>query len=129
MSNGSASTSNHRGKAKTSQPWTTTEEITLCTAWCNAMDNYDTRDSMKRGFWSEVFANFEKEMGGGTIRGYDTIVAKWKHSIRPKNVAFSFVYDSVQRLDESGSSNIVLFQKALAEFENGYGHPFTMETC
>ncbi|GJY05231.1 hypothetical protein Tco_0371171 [Tanacetum coccineum] len=64
MSNGSASTSNRCGKAKTTQQWTTTEEITLCTAWCNAMDKYDTGDSMKRGFWSEVFANFEKEIGG-----------------------------------------------------------------
>ncbi|GJQ89499.1 hypothetical protein Tco_0000638 [Tanacetum coccineum] len=33
-----ASTSNRHGKAKTSQRWTTAEEITLCTAWCNAMD-------------------------------------------------------------------------------------------
>nr|GEV57963.1 ribonuclease H-like domain-containing protein [Tanacetum cinerariifolium] len=64
MSNSSASTSNRRGKAKTAQPWTTAEEITLCTAWCNAMDKYDTRDSMNKGFWSEVFANFEKEMRG-----------------------------------------------------------------
>ncbi|GKB23271.1 hypothetical protein Tco_0862672 [Tanacetum coccineum] len=112
------------------QPWTTAEEITLCTTWCNAMDKYGTRDSMKRGFWSEVFANFEKEMGGGgTICEYDTIIAKWKHSIRPKVAAFSVVYDSVQRMDESGSSNLVLFQNALAEFENEYGHPFTMEAC
>nr|GEV53222.1 hypothetical protein [Tanacetum cinerariifolium] len=64
MSNSSAFTSNRREKAKTTQPWTTAEEVSLCTAWCNAMDNYDTRDSMKRGFWLEVFANFEKEMGG-----------------------------------------------------------------
>ncbi|GJZ52417.1 hypothetical protein Tco_0606932 [Tanacetum coccineum] len=48
-----ASTSNRREKAKTSQPWTTAEEITLCTAWCNAMDKYGTRD-MKKGFWSEL---------------------------------------------------------------------------
>ncbi|GKA82855.1 hypothetical protein Tco_0789603 [Tanacetum coccineum] len=48
-----AFTSNRRGKAKTAQPWTTTEEITLCTTWCNVMDNYVTRDAMKRGFWSE----------------------------------------------------------------------------
>ncbi|GKB74726.1 hypothetical protein Tco_0936138 [Tanacetum coccineum] len=58
-----ASTSNRCGKAKTSQPWTTTEEIALCKAWCEAMENYDTRD-MKKGFWLEVFANFQKEMGG-----------------------------------------------------------------
>nr|GEV67364.1 hypothetical protein [Tanacetum cinerariifolium] len=103
MSNGSAFTSNGGRKATTTQPWTTAEEITFCTAWCNVTDNYVTRDAMKRGFWSEGFAYFEKEMGG-TIRGYDAIVVKWKNSIRPKIVAFSVVYDSVQRMDESGSS-------------------------
>ncbi|GKA63109.1 hypothetical protein Tco_0762715 [Tanacetum coccineum] len=122
MSNVSASTSNCRGKAKMAQLWTTAEEITLCTAWCNMTDNYVARDAMQRGFWSEVFAYFEKEMGG-TIRGYDAIITKWKHSIRPKIVAFSVIYDSVQRMDESGSSNLALFQKALAEFETQYEHP------
>ncbi|GKC08157.1 hypothetical protein Tco_0999767 [Tanacetum coccineum] len=102
-----ASTSNHRGKAKTSQPWTTTEEITMCTAWGKAMENYGIRD-MKKWFWLEVFANFEKEMRGGLFE--DTI-------------------PSVQRMDENGSSDLVLFQNALAEFETGYGHPFTMEAC
>nr|GEY46281.1 hypothetical protein [Tanacetum cinerariifolium] len=64
MSNGFVSTSNHHGKAKTAQPWTTAEEITLYTTRCNAMDKYSTRNSVKRGFCLEVFANFEKEMGG-----------------------------------------------------------------
>nr|GEY33917.1 hypothetical protein [Tanacetum cinerariifolium] len=32
-------------------------------------------------------------------------------------------------MDENGSSDLVLFQNALAEFESGYEHPFTMETC
>ncbi|GKB02009.1 hypothetical protein Tco_0830053, partial [Tanacetum coccineum] len=49
-----ASTSNRRGKAKTSQPWTTTEEITLCKAWCEAMENYGTGD-MKKGILSDKF--------------------------------------------------------------------------
>ncbi|GJV28818.1 hypothetical protein Tco_1385266 [Tanacetum coccineum] len=128
MSNGSASTSNSRGKTNTAQSWTTAEEITLCTAWCNVTDNYVARDAMKRGFWSEVFAYFKKEIGG-TIRGYDPIVTKWKHSIRPKIAAFSAVYDSVQWMDESESSNLALFQKALAEFETQYGHLFTMTAC
>ncbi|GJX10862.1 hypothetical protein Tco_0200721 [Tanacetum coccineum] len=69
------STSNRRGKARTTQPSTTAEEITLCTAWCNVMEKYDTGDTTKKGFWSDVFANFEKDMGG-TIRGYKAIVAK-----------------------------------------------------
>ncbi|GJY54111.1 hypothetical protein Tco_0445775 [Tanacetum coccineum] len=122
-----ASTSNRRGKAKTSQPWTTTEEIALCKAWCEAMENYNAGD-MRTGFWFKVFDNFKKEMEE-TIRKYDTVIVKWKILIRPKVVAFSVVYDSVQRMDENGSSNLVLFQNALAEFQNGYGHPFTMEAC
>nr|GEX52755.1 hypothetical protein [Tanacetum cinerariifolium] len=64
MSNALAFSSNRRGNAKTAQSWTTVEEITLCTAWCNAMNTYGTRDSMKRGFLSDVFANFEKEIRG-----------------------------------------------------------------
>ncbi|GJR10702.1 hypothetical protein Tco_0793354 [Tanacetum coccineum] len=112
-----ASSSNRRGAAKTTLPWTTAEEITLCTAWCNAMDTYVTRDiHSRKGFWEEVFANFEKDMGG-TIRGYDVIVSKWKNSIRPKVAAFSVVYDGVQRMDENGSSDLVLFQNALAEYQ------------
>nr|GFA30596.1 hypothetical protein [Tanacetum cinerariifolium] len=114
MSNSSASTSNRRKKAKTAQPWTTAKEITLCTAWCNVTLNYD---DMKRGF-SEAFAYFEKEMGG-TIPGYDAIVTKWKHSIRPKIIRFSVVYDSVQQMDESGSSNLAFYKK-VSEFKTQY---------
>ncbi|GJR38792.1 hypothetical protein Tco_1214476 [Tanacetum coccineum] len=32
-------------------------------------------------------------------------------------------------MDENGPSDLVLFQNALAEFETGYGHLFTMEAC
>nr|GEU61113.1 UBN2 domain-containing protein [Tanacetum cinerariifolium] len=32
-------------------------------------------------------------------------------------------------MDENGSSDLVLFQNALAEFQTGYGRPFTMEAC
>ncbi|GJX85695.1 hypothetical protein Tco_0336469 [Tanacetum coccineum] len=72
-----------------------------------------------------VFDNFEKDMGG-TIREYDAIVSKWKNSIRPKVAAFSVVYDGVQRMNENGYSDLVLFQNALAEFQTVYGHPFTI---
>nr|GEZ28447.1 hypothetical protein [Tanacetum cinerariifolium] len=95
------SSSNRHGKAKTYEPKTTTEEIALCKAWCEAMENYTTGD-MRTGFWFNVFENFKKEMGE-TIRKYDTVIVKWKNSIRPKN--------------------------ALAEFQNGYEHPFTIEAC
>ncbi|GKB04906.1 hypothetical protein Tco_0833101 [Tanacetum coccineum] len=66
---------------------------------------------------------------GGTIRGYDAIISKWKNSIHPKVACFSIVYDSVRRMDENGSSDLVLFQNALVEFQTGYGQPFTMEAC
>ncbi|GKE37928.1 hypothetical protein Tco_1461333 [Tanacetum coccineum] len=66
---------------------------------------------------------------GGTVRGYDVIVSKWKNSIRPKVAAFSVVYDGVQRMDENGSSDLFLFQNALAEYQTRYRHPFTMEAC
>ncbi|GKD85779.1 hypothetical protein Tco_1356933 [Tanacetum coccineum] len=125
MSNGSASTSNRREKAKTAQPWTTTEEITLCTDWCNTMDNYNTRDSMKRGFWSEVFANFEKEMGGlfevtipSSSNGNIRFVLKLL-----RLMSFTIVSNGWTR----AGLNLALFQKALAEFETQYGHPFTMK--
>ncbi|GJY07864.1 hypothetical protein Tco_0374918 [Tanacetum coccineum] len=95
-----ASSSNRHGKANTPRPWTTAEEITLCTAWCNAMETCGSGDITKKGFWSDVFANFEKDMGG-TIREYDAIDSKWKNSIRPKVAAFSVVYDGVQRIDEN----------------------------
>ncbi|GKB23750.1 hypothetical protein Tco_0863151 [Tanacetum coccineum] len=94
------SSSNRRGVAKTTLPWTTAEEII-------------------KGFWEEVFANFEKDMGG-TIRGYDAIISKWKNLILPKVAAFSVVYDGVQQMDENGSSDLVLFQNALAEYQTRY---------
>ena len=122
-----ASSSNRRGKANTSQPWTTTEDIALCKAWCEANENYNAGDK-RIGFWEVVYDQFKKEMGE-TIRKYDTVVVKWKTSIRPKVAAFSVVYDNVQRMDENGSSDLVLFQNELAEFQTGYGHPFTMEAC
>ncbi|GKA44068.1 hypothetical protein Tco_0736792 [Tanacetum coccineum] len=81
-----ASTSNRRGKVKTSQPWTTTEEIAL-------------------------------NGGGGLFEDTIPSSSNEKNSIRPKVVAFSVVYDSVQQMDENGSSDLVLFQNELAEFE------------
>ncbi|GKB36762.1 hypothetical protein Tco_0881704 [Tanacetum coccineum] len=80
------------------------------------MDTYVTRDiHSRKGFWEEVFANFEKDMGE-TIRGYDAIVSKWKNLIRPKVASFSVVYDSVRRMDVNGSSDLVRVDH-MARFE------------
>ncbi|GKA45037.1 hypothetical protein Tco_0737833 [Tanacetum coccineum] len=55
-----ASSSNRRGKANTTRPWTTAKEITLCTAWCNAMEMYGSGDITKKGFWSDVLLTLRK---------------------------------------------------------------------
>nr|GEW60458.1 putative reverse transcriptase domain-containing protein [Tanacetum cinerariifolium] len=127
--------SNLRRKAKTtdnqtsSQPWTTTNKITLCKAWCDITENNVTGDAMKmRGFRSKIVAYFEKEIGMN-IRGYDAIIMKWKRTIRPKIDAFSAVCDNVQRMNENESCNLTVFQKALAEYETHYGYNFTLEAC
>nr|GEV50867.1 hypothetical protein [Tanacetum cinerariifolium] len=63
-----AFSSNRREKANTTRTWTTTEEITLCTAWCNTMETYGSGDITKKGFdrmflitlrktWEELFEN------------------------------------------------------------------------
>nr|GEX41899.1 hypothetical protein [Tanacetum cinerariifolium] len=85
-----ASSSNRRGMVNMTRPWTTTEETMLCTDWCNAIKTCGSGDITKKGFWSDVFDDFEKYMRG-TIREYDAIVSKWKNSIRPKVVAFTMV--------------------------------------
>ncbi|GJY89452.1 hypothetical protein Tco_0504648 [Tanacetum coccineum] len=79
-----------------------------------------------KGFWSEVLACFENEMGE-KIRRYDAIALKWKKSLRPKIVAFTAVYERVKQMDESGSCDLVVFQNALAEYETQYSHAFTRE--
>ncbi|GKB43933.1 hypothetical protein Tco_0888875 [Tanacetum coccineum] len=115
------SSSNHRGAAKTTLPWTTAGEITLCTAWCNAMDTYVTRDiHSRKGFWEEVSANFEKDMRG-TIRGYDVIVLKWKNSIRPKVVAVYRISNEV-RLQERLVAKHVIHGVGYACGDDLYAH-------
>ncbi|GJX95677.1 hypothetical protein Tco_0351475 [Tanacetum coccineum] len=45
-----------------SQPWTTSEEIALCKAWCDVSESGTTTLNFK-GFWSAILACFENEMG------------------------------------------------------------------
>ncbi|GJX50458.1 hypothetical protein Tco_0277303 [Tanacetum coccineum] len=110
-----------------SQPWTTAEEIALCKAWCDVSESRTTTLNFK-GFWSEVLACFENEMGE-KIRRYDAVTLKWKQSFRPKIAKFTAVYGRVKQRDENGSSNLVVFQNALAEYETQYGQAFTLEPC
>ncbi|GJU03459.1 hypothetical protein Tco_1113797 [Tanacetum coccineum] len=110
-----------------SLPWTTSEEIALCKAWCDVSVNKVNTLNLK-GFWSEVLACFENEMGE-KIRRYDAVALKWKQSLRPKIAKFSVVYERVKQRDENGSSDLVVFQNALAKYETQYGQAFTLEPC
>nr|GFA52544.1 hypothetical protein [Tanacetum cinerariifolium] len=76
MSNSSASTSSYRGKAKTTQMDNGGRDRVVYSLVQRDGKLWHMRVHEK-GFWSEVFACCEKEIGGrGTIQGYDTIVAK-----------------------------------------------------
>ncbi|GJY79590.1 hypothetical protein Tco_0485391 [Tanacetum coccineum] len=104
-----ASTSNRRGKEKTSQPWTTTEEITLCIAWCKAMENYGTRD-MKKGF-GEIKVNNKGDSGLKEDKlGEDVI------ELRNLNDKFSCVgKDKVDKNDEKSNECIASDNECLDE--------------
>ncbi|GJU42897.1 hypothetical protein Tco_1195854 [Tanacetum coccineum] len=78
-----------------------------------------------RWFWEEVIDYFEKEIG--ETRGYDAITSKWKNRVRPRIGAFCAIIDNIKRWNESGSSDVIVYQKALAEYEAQYEHPFTLE--
>nr|GEV68060.1 hypothetical protein [Tanacetum cinerariifolium] len=128
MSNGSTLISKRRRKAKTtnnlasSKPLSPAKENALCKPWCNVSENSVRGDTIKtRGLWSEVIAYLEKETGEN-IRGYDAITIKWKNMVHP---AFYVVYDSVQPMNESGSSNVSVLEKPLAKYEARYDHDFT----
>ncbi|GKA65548.1 protein IQ-DOMAIN 31 [Tanacetum coccineum] len=70
------STSNHRGKAKTTQPWTTGEEITLRTTWCNAIDSYGHRRlHEKRSHYSGKKSPVGRQREKADVAG--EIVGRW----------------------------------------------------
>ncbi|GJS52874.1 hypothetical protein Tco_0626236 [Tanacetum coccineum] len=81
-----------------------------------------------KAFWSEVLACFENAMGE-KIRRYDVVALKWKQSFRPKIAKFTAVYERVKQRDENWSSDLVVFQNTLAEYEAQYGQAFTLEPC
>ncbi|GJQ90606.1 hypothetical protein Tco_0001745 [Tanacetum coccineum] len=115
--------------SSTSRPWRTAQEIALCKACCDVSENKANTLNLKGfWFWSEVLACFENEMGE-KIRRYDVVALKWKQSLRPKIAKFSVVYERVKQRDENWSSDLVVFQNALAEYETQYGQAFTLEQC
>jgi hypothetical protein len=105
-----ASKAKKNDNKETSKAWTTDEEIALCKAWCDVSENSVRGNTMKsRGFWGEVIDYFEKETG--VRRGYNAITSKWR--VRPRIGAFYAIIDNVERRNESGSSDLTVYQKAL----------------
>nr|GEX54458.1 hypothetical protein [Tanacetum cinerariifolium] len=80
-----------------SQPWTTAEEIALCKAWCDVLESRTTTLNFK-GFGQRFLL---------------ALRTKWGRIVKQR--------------DENGSSDLVLFQNALAEYETQYGQAFTLE--
>ncbi|GJV92950.1 retrotransposon protein, putative, ty3-gypsy subclass [Tanacetum coccineum] len=108
--------------------WTVEEEIALCQAWCDVLENNIVGNSMKtKGFWDAVIEYFEKE--SGSSRGYDSIVSKWKNRVRPRTGVFCSIINNVEDNHESGSNDIDVFQKACAEYKIIYSQDFTLENC
>ncbi|GJY74593.1 glutathione S-transferase T3-like protein [Tanacetum coccineum] len=79
------------------------------------------------GVLGAAIAYFDKETG--ETQGYDATTSKWKNRVRPRIGAFCAIIDNVERKNESGSSDLTVNQKALAEYEAQYEHPFTSEPC
>nr|GEZ19962.1 hypothetical protein [Tanacetum cinerariifolium]GEZ33260.1 hypothetical protein [Tanacetum cinerariifolium]GEZ35619.1 hypothetical protein [Tanacetum cinerariifolium] len=65
--------SRRASKAKEKEPpkdWTTAEEIALCEAWCNVLENSERGNSMKtKGFLEAVIKYFKNKTG--STRGHD----------------------------------------------------------
>nr|GEU53251.1 glutathione S-transferase T3-like [Tanacetum cinerariifolium] len=80
-----------------------------------------------KGFWLTVIEYFEKETG--SHRGYDSILSKWKNRVRPRIGAFCAIFYNVQRMNESGLCDHIVYQKACLEYAAEYDHEFSLEPC
>ncbi|GJW20447.1 hypothetical protein Tco_0031069 [Tanacetum coccineum] len=99
--------------------WTTAEEIALCRAWYDVSENAEKGNGMKaKGFWDVVIKFFLKETG--SVRGYDSILSKWKNRVRPNIGRFCAIINNIEQNHESGSCDLTVYQKACAEYKLMY---------
>ncbi|GKE94425.1 hypothetical protein Tco_1579280, partial [Tanacetum coccineum] len=113
---------------ESSKPWTIEEEVALCQAWCDVSENDITGNAVtSREFWLKVTEYFEKETGSN--RGYDSILSKWKNRVRPRISAFCAIFNNVQWRNDSGSCDLIVYQKACVEYATEYDHDFSLELC
>ncbi|GJY33214.1 nucleotide-binding alpha-beta plait domain-containing protein, partial [Tanacetum coccineum] len=97
-----ASSSNRRGAAQTTLSWTTAEEITLYTAWCNAMDTSLHPDNLQspdnEGFIvCDLVFTFNSPLSGST----SIVVTRKKHSYRTAVGNHRSKEDDVNRISSS----------------------------
>nr|GEY66897.1 hypothetical protein [Tanacetum cinerariifolium] len=71
---------------------TVKEEIALCQAWCDVSDNNIVGNNMKtKGFWDAIITYFENKTG--SLRGYDSILSKWKNKVRRQDFTLEHCYN------------------------------------
>ncbi|GJZ10126.1 retrotransposon protein, putative, ty3-gypsy subclass [Tanacetum coccineum] len=85
---------------KTPKEWTLEEEIALC------------QGTLKM-----------------KLRGYDSIVSKWKNRVRPRIGAFCTIIKNIEANHESGTNDLDVYQKACAEYKMMYKGDFTLDHC
>ncbi|GKD43217.1 hypothetical protein Tco_1267862 [Tanacetum coccineum] len=81
--------------------WTIAKDIALCRAWGHVSENYEQGNGMKaKGFWDAVMKYFERETG--SVRGYDSILSKWKNRVRPRIGQFCAIINNIEQNHKSG---------------------------
>ncbi|GKA99223.1 ribonuclease H-like domain-containing protein [Tanacetum coccineum] len=104
------------------------KDIALCRARGDVSENYKQGNGMKsKGFWDAVMKYFERETG--SVRGYDSILSKWKNRVRPRIGQFCAIINKIEQNHKSGSNDLNVYQKAYVEYKLMYKHDFTLEAC
>nr|GEW92326.1 hypothetical protein [Tanacetum cinerariifolium] len=112
--------------SSTPRLWTTAEEIALCKAWCDVSKNRVNTLNLK-GFGKRFLLALRMKWGR---RSDDTMPSPSNGNNRfVLKLQKKFVYERVKQRDENGSSDLFVFQNALAEYETQYSHAFTLELC
>ena len=61
------------------------------------------------------------------MRWYNAITSKWENRVRRRIDAFCAIIDNDEQGNEIGSSDLLVYQQALTEYEVQYEQPFPLE--
>nr|GFB63352.1 hypothetical protein [Tanacetum cinerariifolium] len=110
-------------------PWTPEEETTLCKGWVRTSEDSVKGNMRKdRGFWIDILKYMYDTCPITQRRAYDMVNEKWK-TVRPKVCTFCGVYANAVQMYTSGAIDIDYLQRALIDYQAGYGVPFTLLHC